>query len=81
MKNTFYFDNIKKGFWLGLGFSISNNITTKIFQSIIKNNDIVFNNSDCKDVLKHYDNCIKYNDINCKDILKDFEKCRKLTYF
>ena len=27
-------DNIKKGFWLGFGFSISNNATNKVIQSI-----------------------------------------------
>jgi len=67
-------DNIKKGFWLGFGFSLSNNTTNKIFKS--------FNIYGCENILKNYDNCLKYeNNNNCKDILIDFENCRMKNFY
>lgn len=67
-------DNIKKGFWIGFGFSLSNNTTNKLFHIIPK----LYNNEyDCENILKEYDNCIKYENNNCKDIFRNFENCRK----
>jgi hypothetical protein len=68
-----FLDNIKKGFWIGIGFSISNNTTNKLFHTI--------NNYGCENILKDYDNCVKYENNNCKDILKSFEICRMKNFY
>jgi hypothetical protein len=39
MRNFIFLDNIKKGFWLGFGFSLSNNATNKVIQTINYNYD------------------------------------------
>lgn len=73
LKNKMSFlDNIKKGFLIGFGFSLSNNITNKLFHKLY--NDPGYT---CENILKNYDNCVKYeNNNSCKDILMDFENCR-----
>jgi hypothetical protein len=69
-----FLDNIKKGFCIGFGFSLSNNTTNKLFHTI--------NNYGCENILKDYDNCVKYeNNNNCKDILKTFEICRMKNFY
>jgi hypothetical protein len=72
-----FIDNIKKGFWLGIGFSLSNNTTNKLLHTIPK----LYNNVNehaCENILKDYDNCVKYEkNSNCREIFKDFENCRK----
>ena len=67
-------DNIKKGFWLGFGFSLSNNTTNKLFHVF----PTLFDDNICGIILKDYDNCIKYEKNNCTDILEKFENCRKI---
>jgi len=69
-----FLDNVKKGFWLGFGFSISNNTTNKIIQTIPKYDY----NYACENILKDFDDCIKYENNNCKHIFKEFENCKKL---
>jgi len=71
-----FIDNIKKGFWIGFGFSLSNNTMNKLFH-IIPN---LYNETEytCENILKDYDNCVKYEkNSDCKEIFRDFENCRK----
>jgi hypothetical protein len=69
-----FLDNIKKGFWIGFGFSLSNNTTNKLFHHAITK---LYNDTECQNILKDYDNCIKYENNNCRDIFRQFENCRK----